>query len=439
MLRWIKPCTPVVARLQAGMDHDLQSIFALATSAGIGLLVGLERERNPRAKAGLRTFALIAVLGTLSMMLSQALSSGWILAAALLVVGGTVAGAHFMDPETKVDASGTTTVIAAAVVFALGAMIALGERQLAVGLGVGVTVLLYFKTELEGFSHRLTTQDLSSMLRFAVLSAVILPLLPDRPFAESGPLHALNLFNLWLMVVLISGVSLSGYVAWRLTLGRHGLLVTGVVGGLASSTATTLVAAREVRDRTHPPAVAQMIILLANSTMFVRVMLVVALVSPAVAPSVATAMGPALLLALPAIAWHWRTVAEATHVSPDEYKNPTNLVTAVAFGAGYALILVLAAMAAQHIGTEGVYGLALVSGLTDVDAITLSMLQLASTGALTEKAAATAIALAVGSNLVLKTAIVFFAGGRQLGLQTALAFVPPLAGIAAGIALLRLS
>ena len=116
-------------------------------------------------------------------------------------------------------------------------------------LGVGMTVLLYFKAELEGFSQKLTAQDIRSMLQFAVLTAVILPLLPDRSF---GPYGVLNPFQVWLMVVLVAAVSLAGYVAWRLTLGRHGLLLTGVLGGLVSSTATTLVYARHVAAAPNP-------------------------------------------------------------------------------------------------------------------------------------------------------------------------------------------
>jgi uncharacterized membrane protein (DUF4010 family) len=215
------------------MNVDLESALALATSAGVGLLVGLERERNPLAKAGLRTFALIAMLGCLVTLVSLELGSGWIVAAAMLLVGGSITAAYVVDPATKSDDTGTTTIVAAVLVFALGALIALGHSLLGVAIGVSMTILLYFKPELEGFSRKLTPQDLRSMLRFAVLSAVVLPLLPDEPLAESGPFSALSPHNVWLMIVIVSGVSLAGYVAWRMTLGRHGLLVTGLLGGVA--------------------------------------------------------------------------------------------------------------------------------------------------------------------------------------------------------------
>jgi len=415
------------------MQNDLDSALALALSAGIGLLVGLERERNPLTRAGLRTFALIALLGCLVTMLAQSFESAWLVAAAMLLVGGAITAAHVVDPATREDDSGTTTIIAALLVFALGAVVALGHRQLAVAIAVAITAILHFKTELEGFSHKLTPQDMRSILRFAVLSAVILPLLPDRPVVASGPLAAINLYNVWLMVVLISGVSLAGYVAWRLTLGRHGLLVTGLLGGLASSTATTLAAARGAPEgavSSHAPLT---VILLANATMLLRVVLVVAVVAPVALPAVASILLPALLLALPLFLWHWRGADGGEQQDDGEYRNPANLRTAIGFGVAYALVLVLAAWLGEFVGTQGVYGLAAVSGLTDVDAITLSVLRMASTDTLSPATAAGAIALAVAANLVTKTVLVYVAGGRSLGNRTALGFLPSFVALAIGV------
>jgi len=204
------------------MNGALSLILTFAVSAAIGLLVGLERERKPSAKAGVRTFTLIAMLGTLAALLDEATGSEWVLAAGAVCVTATLVAAYLHDRETVRDDSGTTTVVAALAVFFLGAMNYHGYRLPAVALGVAITVLLYFKAEIEGFSHKLTATDVRSMLQFAVLTAVILPLLPDRAF---GPYGVLNPFQIWLMVVLVAGVSLSGYVAWRLTLGRHGLVL----------------------------------------------------------------------------------------------------------------------------------------------------------------------------------------------------------------------
>ena len=415
----------------------LDLMLAFATSAAVGLLVGLERERNPHAKAGLRTFALIAVLGTLCGVLGQEAGNGLIVAAGLLAVGATIAGAFLVDPSTLDDNSGTTTTIAALVVFGLGAANAFGHTTLVVAVGFAMTALLHFKGELEGAATRLTPTDLRSILQFGAVSVVILPLLPDAPY---GPYGALNPFHIWLMVVLIAGVSLSGYVAWRLTWVRRGLLLTGVLGGVASSTATTLAYARQVRSGTQPLAAGLVVLLLANTTMFVRVLLLTAIVAPAVTPRAAVALLPGLLLALPVIVGRWRSAtADLARAAPDAqaYRNPTQLPAALLFAAGYALILLVAAWAADKVGVGGLYGLAFFSGLTDVDAITLSVLQLFNTQAAAADVAATALALAVASNLLLKTAIAWVAGGREVGRGTAKGFMGPLAGLALGLVLLH--
>jgi hypothetical protein len=259
------------------MNTTADLALTFATSAAIGLLVGLERERNPRAKAGLRTFALIAVLGSATALLAQAVDSGWVLGAAMLAVGMAIAGAHLVDQETRSDDFGTTTVVAALLVFALGAINVFDYGLLAVALGIGMTALLHFKVELEGAAQRLTAIDIRSILQFGAVSAVILPLLPNEPY---GPYGVLNPFHVWLMVVLISGVSLAGYVAWRLTLARKGLLLTGVLGGLVSSTATTLVYARHARNATHTTDAALAVILLANGAMLARVLAIVGILAP---------------------------------------------------------------------------------------------------------------------------------------------------------------
>ncbi len=417
------------------MVDELEWAWALATSAGLGLLVGLERERNPLTKAGLRTFALIAVMGCLSALVGGELGSPWIVAVAMLLVGGAITAASVLDPATKPDDSGTTTILAALVVFSLGVLAALGHLKIAVAVGITTTVLLYFKTELEGFSQKLTPQDLRSMLRFAVISAVVLPLLPDRPLMESGPLAAISPYNVWLMVVLISGVSLAGYVAWRLTLGRHGLIITGILGGAASSTATTLVAARHAGRGAAAAHAAITIIALANATMLVRVIVVVFVVAgwSALAP-VAMVLAPALLLAFPAIAYHWRAASSVDEGGEEgPYRNPANLRTAVGFAALYAVVLAVAAWLGEFFGTQGLYALAAVSGFTDVDAITLSVLRLSTTGSLDPANAAAAIAVAVAANLVAKAGFVYASGGRSLGNRTALAFLLPLAALVAGV------
>jgi uncharacterized membrane protein (DUF4010 family) len=420
---------------------NAQFFGALAVSLAIGLLVGLERERHPLTKAGLRTFALIALLGTLTAEIATQTGSPWILAAAVLAVTVALAGAYFVDPRTTADDSGTTTVVAALGVFCLGVMTHAGHWLHSVTIAVVITTLLHFKPELRGISQRLTAQDIRSMLQFAILTAVVLPLLPNEPL---GPYGVLNPFQIWLMVLLISGVSLAGYVAWRLAFvaghggGSGGILLTGLLGGLVSSTATTVVYARHVRDGTHTAPLATVAIVLANAVMMLRVLLFTAVVSQRVVPAAALVLLPAIALALPLMAHAWRRAQGEARTPSDAYRNPTNLMVALAFGAGYAVVLLLSAWLAGEVGNTALYTLALVSGLTDVDAITLASLQLANTEAIAPTVAATAIAIAVIANLAMKTVLVFVSGDRIIGRAVARAFVGPVAGAGIGLVALNL-
>jgi uncharacterized membrane protein (DUF4010 family) len=398
------------------VEHTLAVALTFAVSAAIGLLVGIERERNPTAKAGLRTFALIAVLGNGCALAAQLVASPWLLAVGFALVGVTLIGAYHADPAIQAEDSGTTTVIAALVVYLLGALNFHGERTLAVALGIGVTALLYFKTELEGVATRLTPTDLRSMLQFGAISAIALPLLPDHGY---GPYGVLNPFHIWTMVVLISGVSLAGYVAWRLTLGGKGLLLTGLLGGVISSTATTFAYARHARDATHTPSAALTVILLANVAKLLRVLLL-----------------PALAATVPALWWHFRRAGGESGEASDRLQNPTQLGAALLFGAFYALVLLAAAWLSDVVGSGGLFVLSFVSGLTDVDAITLSSARLAEQGNISLPASVTAITLAVGANMLFKAGVSFVVGGRAVGRLVALAFAWPLAAMIGALVLL---
>jgi len=416
------------------VDGTLQQVLTFAVSAVIGLLVGTERERKPTAKAGLRTFALIALLGTACAMLGQQLDSTWMVPVGFVVVGLVLAGAQLTDPRSVAEDAGTTTVAAALLVFLLGAMNFHGERTLAVALGIGMTALLYFKTELEGAANRLTPTDIRSMLQFGAVSAVVLPLLPNRGF---GPYGVLNPFHIWLMVVLISGVSLAGYIAWRLTLERKGLLLAGLLGGVISSTATTFSYARGARDGLHSRSASIVVLLLANAAMLVRVLLLVLIAAPLLLGNVAMALLPALLLSLPVLAWHFRGAGSESDGRDATPNNPTQFGTALVFAGLYTLILLAAAWLSDRVGSGGLFGLSFLSGLTDVDAITLSSSRLAVQDAIGLADAATAVAIAVGSNMLFKSIVALTVGGRALGPAVIVAFALPLAGLVAGLLAMR--
>jgi uncharacterized membrane protein (DUF4010 family) len=392
------------------VDAGLDALPAFATSLAIGLLIGLERERRPGAKAGLRTFALVSLFGTLSAMLSERLASPWILAVALLTTGLMIIAAYLQDDSTKTD-PGTTTVAAVQVAFCLGAVVWFGQGTLAVMLAIVATVLLYFKAELKGLTERLTRTDLVSILQFAVLSFVVLPILPDRSYP---PFDALNPHQVWLMVVLIAGVSLAGYIALRVFGPRAGAPLLGVLGGLVSSTATTTVYARHARSQDNMVALSVVVILLANLVVLVRIGVLMAVAAPRVLPALLPVLASALALGFAATLLRWRGIKSGGATPMPQVTNPTEMRTALAFGAAYALVLVLAAALNNAFGAEGLYVVALVSGLTDVDAITLSSARLFELAQLQSREATVAVTLALLSNLGFKLGIVMVVGGGRL-------------------------
>lgn len=404
---------------------------AFVTSLAIGLLIGLERERRSSSKAGLRTFALVAMLGTLAGLLSQKADSGWILAAGLLAIGAMIIAAYVNQPDDAGD-PGTTSVVALLVCYCLGAAVWFGYGTLAVMLGIATTILLYFKAELHGISHRLTSKDLISILQFAVLSFVILPILPDRGF---GPYNALNPYQVWLMVVLISGVSLAGYAALRLAGPQHGAPVMGFLGGLVSSTATTVVFSRHARSQVTPARTAMVVILLASLMVLIRLTVIAAVVSPAILPPLAKVLSGGLVLGLAVAAHGWHRLEATGELPVPEVRNPTEIRTALGFGTLYAVVLFCAAWLSDVAGAKGMYAVALVSGLTDVDTITLSSLRLFTLERLSAAQAVTSIGLAVLSNLAFKLGLIVTLGGWMLTRQVLPGLLAIALGIAAGLVL----
>jgi uncharacterized membrane protein (DUF4010 family) len=406
---------------QQGAGLDKLPLFL--TSLAIGLLIGLERERNPSAKAGLRTFTLIALFGAVTGLLSDQTGSAWVLGGGLLIVGLLIIAAYLRDPD--LEDPGTTTIAALLICYGLGAMVWYGYSTLAVMLAILTTMLLYFKPELRGITEKLSRRDLLSILQFAVLSFIILPILPDRDY---GPYQALNPHQVWLMVVLISGLSLAGYVALMVIGRRYGATLLGFLGGLASSTATTLIYSRHGRSNETLAQLAVVVILLANLVVLVRLALVSSLVAPRIIPVLVPVLGAGLLLGLAGTYHWWRKLHGNDDIPMPEVRNPAEIKTALGFGLLYGVVLFFAAWLSDVFGNAGLYTVALVSGLTDVDAITLSSLRLFELGKLDAAQTVTAITLAVLSNLGFKFGMIVMIGGRLLASRCALGF----GGIALG-------
>ena len=413
-------------------SEELGAPLKFLTSLAIGLLLGLQRERTPSAKAGLRTFALVALFGTASGLIADAAQSTWIIAASLVLVGLMIIAAYRHEGDRTEADSGTTTVIAVLLCFGLGVMVWYDRSQLAVAVAIVATVLLHFKTELHGFSERLSQQDLASILQFAVLTFIVLPLLPDRGF---DPYGVLNPHHIWLMVVLISGVSLAGYLALHLVGPGKSLLLVGTFGGLVSSTATTLVYAREGRAQPALAPIGSVIIAIANLVVLARLAVISAVVAPGAVYVTLPVFGCGLVLGAVPLFKRLRAAMTTPERKALDVSNPTQLHVALGFGAIYAIVLVGSAWLSERAGSQGLYAVAVVSGLVDVDAITLSSLNLFAGGGVTAAVAVTAIGIAYLAAVAFKLAVVLVIGGIDLLRRVALALLAPALGIVAGLLL----
>ncbi len=397
---------------------DLGVLRDFATALLIGALVGVEREKRKeeegnRGIAGLRTFILVALIGAVAGYLARTAGLVWLLPLAVLAVAGQILAGYLVLARERPESLGLTTELAAVAVCLLGAMVMLGHRDLAIGLGVVTAAVLAYKQPLHGLVAKLGWDDVYAGVRLLIATFIILPLLPDRAL---DPWDALNPYKLWLLVILISSLSLVGYVATRWLGAGRGTAVTGLTGGLVSSTAVTLSFAR--RGRNEPAASAALAcgILLAWAIMFARVLVMVLavntdLLGPLLVPC--TAMG----LVAVTLAWlNYRSSIEPTQGQATArevpLQNPFSLTAAIKFAILFAAVLLLVKVVQLYFPGEGVYIVAALAGLTDVDAITLSMAEFARTNDV--GAAATAVVIAALSNTLVKAGMAASLGGPAL-------------------------
>ncbi len=412
--------------------NGFESLPQFLTSLAIGLLIGMERERNPSAKAGLRTFALVSMLGTLVALIAEKIDSPWLLVVGLLSVAAMII-ASYRNVPTENNDPGTTTVAALLICYLLGILVWLGFSKLSVILAIGTTTLLYFKPELQGITKRLTRRDLVSILQFSVLSFVILPILPDENY---GPYGAFNPYQGWMMVVLISGLSLAGYVALRMTGQRFGAPLLGFLGGLVSSTATTLVYAKHSKLNDGMLRLSAVVILIASQVVLIRLMVVSGLVSPSILKQLAPVMALGLLFGVIATLYNWKRLKSEGELPMPETSNPTEIHAALGFGLLFVVVLFCSAWLSDIAGSGGLYIVSVVAGLTDIDAIALSSLRLLNMEKLSSEQAVISIALAFISNMTFKFGLAFAIGGVALARHIAIGFIAIVSGVTIGLLLL---
>ena len=422
------------------LNLDLITIRNFAIAILIGALIGIEREKRRTTEpmiGGLRTFILLAMLGALGGLLSASYNSMVPLLVVLGFASLTVVAGFLMAEMARRESLSLTTELAGIGVTLLGGFATLGQPELAVGLGIFAAAVLAYKQPLHGLIDKFGWDDIFAGLRLLIATFIVLPLLPNRAL---DPWQALNPRQLWLFVVLISALSMVGYVATRWLGPGRGAAITGITGGLVSSTATTLAFSRQSRALASRSAAQSLVsgTLLSWTIMFARVVVIAFAVSPSLLPKLAPSMlAMGLATAGLAAALHWRERARnGAAVQPTAelvIATPFSLTQAVKFGLIYAAILLLVRIVGDSwSGGEGLLLVAALAGTTDVDAITLSMSQYAHDGG----AAAIAVAgmvIATISNTIVKGGMALMVGSPDYrrGLVVAMILVSVVGAVAA--------
>ncbi|MGH8131523.1 MAG: MgtC/SapB family protein [Steroidobacteraceae bacterium] len=396
---------------------DSNPFVQLAISLLLGLLVGLQRERAESPVAGIRTFPLIAAFGTLAGWLALE-HGGWIVAAGALALAGLLIVGSVLSAKGGDSGAGQTTEVAALLLYGIGAYLTVGDMAIAVALGGVIALLLHYREPLHVFAARIGERDVTAIMQFVLITLVILPVLPDRTY---GPYDVLNPFQIWLMVVLIVGISLIGYVAYKLFGWKEGAMLGGVIGGLVSSTATTVSFARRAATSPKSAGLAALVIMIASGIVYARVIAEVSVVAPGHVRDIVPPLA-AMFVASAGIAVVLYLLSRDRHAAMAQHGNPADLRVAMMFAGMYAVVAFAVAATKTEFGDQALYPVAVLSGLTDMDAITLATSQLVNQGRLEPTTAWRLILVASLSNLVFKGIMVAVLGGRVLLRYVVLAF-----------------
>jgi uncharacterized membrane protein (DUF4010 family) len=426
----------------------------------LGALLGFERAFASREEekerhghdlvGGVRTYALISLLGCLASFLNAAYQHGILLAAFIGTMLLTVV-AYYISYSRK-DEPGITTEISILISFIIGVTVQHGHYILGAFITMLVMLILHLKKYLDTLTGRIESEDISALVKFGIVTLVILPLLDPGYALRVGDLGiewlnrreslaAIRIVaphTVWLMVVLISGISFTGYIAMKVLGTRRGIGLTGLLGGFVSSTATAISFARQSSREERLSMPLALAVLLASSIMFPRILVEVLIVNSSLLPGISATMGLMAAAGFVFCALSWKR-SEGHAAEGADLRNPFDIMPAVKFGLLYALVVLVARLAGEFAGAWGVYAVSLLSGLTDVDSIVLAMCQLAKEDPSRTGQAAVAITLAAFSNTALKAGVAFSLGSAGLR-RTALAgFAVIIAAGIAGLFLMRMA
>jgi uncharacterized membrane protein (DUF4010 family) len=433
--------------------ESYHAFLSLGVALFAGLLIGLEREqsapddpaeRRREFQGGVRTHPLIALSGALSSLLSLRFGLGVVLGG--LAILGLFLVLAYLESVKRERELGLTSEVAFVISYLLGVLSTatgvvepVGRRAiLTMAIAVVVTLLLSAKPRLHKLADRVSKEDMYATLKFLIIAVVVLPLLPDRTY---GPLAVLNPFKIGLMIVLIAGVDFFGYVAVRVLGAGRGLGIMGLLGGLASSTAVTLSVSNRAKEEPKLASAYALAAVMASSVMAPRVLVMIALIHP---PLVAVVGPPLVAIALGGAASSYvlyRRSREKKAKSADffELHNPFELGAALKWGAIFTVVLFVTKFAYLKLGQTGTYAAGLLSGTTDVDAITLSMGGLTRSGEVAAPVAVTTILLAIASNTIVKGTMATVIGGWAYGKLVLSAFGAMLGAGALGLVWVWLS
>ncbi|PKA83343.1 uncharacterized membrane protein (DUF4010 family) [Ulvibacter sp. MAR_2010_11] len=395
-------------------------LITLGISFGLGMLIGLQREKTDNKIAGVRTFTLIAVLGTISGFLTRDFENPFIFPMMGIALAGFLITANIIKLKKQKEADiGQTTEVAALLMFALGGYLVLGNQVIAIIVGGSMAVLLYVKEHLHDLIDKLKDKDLAAIMTFAGISLVVLPILPDKTY---GPLDVLNPQNIWLMVTLIVGISVAGYFIYKFLGKKAGVISNGILGGIISSTATTVSYARKTKDTKNISKLSAFVITASATVSLVRIMIEIGVVlrgktSEVILPLIVFF----IFMVLVCIGLFYLINKEETNDTMPEPKNPAQFKSALFFGLLYGVILLTVAFAEKELGDGGLYTVSVIGGLANKDAITLSLSQLVK-GGLDSSFGWRLILVATLSNFAFKVVLSAILGTKQLVKWTAIAF-----------------
>lgn len=379
----------------------------------LGFLIGLQREMHTiyshkvQDFGGARTFSMIALFGYLSAWFS-AFSPYFFLIASVMM--GLLLIAAYIVNSISIPEKGATTEFAALVTFVIGGMLNFSLPIFSVFITIIVLFVLNIKDTVKEYEQTITKKDLAAAILFMIMTFVILPILPDHPI---DPMGLINLYRIWIMVVLVAGISFFGYIAIRILGATHGIVVAGIFGGLVSSTAVAMSMARRVHENGFLVKNLTLGIILASSMMLIRAGIEMWVINPVLTKAFILPIVIGSIAGYGYIGMLYFSSKPEEIPQNIEFKNPFSIKEALIMGLVFGATLALITLSNRYVGDMGVYAVAIVSGIADVDAIILSLSSLAKNG-LNTTTAQYAILIAIISNSFAKAALVLFFGNIAL-------------------------